>query len=205
VDIQPLGIAGAVAFTPQQHPDDRGLFFEAYKADVVEAAVGHRLSLAQANCSVSRRGTVRGVHFADVPPSQAKYVSCARGAILDIVIDIRVGSATFGAVEAVRLDDVDRRTLYISEGLGHCFIALEDRTTVTYLVSQPYAPGREHGITPTDPALAFPSLDGWPEDVELLLSPKDTAAPTLAEAKDQGLLPTWEACQALYAELRTGA
>jgi dTDP-4-dehydrorhamnose 3,5-epimerase len=204
VDVTPLGIAGAVAFTPKQHPDDRGLFFESYKAEVVEAAIGHRLALAQANCSVSRRGTVRGVHFADVPPSQAKYVSCARGAILDIVIDIRVGSPTFGAVEGVRLDDVDRRALYIAEGLGHCFIALEDRTTVTYLVSAPYAPGREHGITPTDPALAFTELPGWPSDVELLLSPKDTAAPTLAEAREQGLLPTWETCAAFYAELRAG-
>ena len=205
MDVTPLSIAGAVAFTPKQHPDDRGLFFESYKADVVEQAIGHRLSLAQANCSVSKRGTVRGVHFADVPPSQAKYVSCPRGAILDIVIDIRVGSPTFGEVEAVRLDDVDRRALYIAEGLGHCFVALEEGTTVTYLVSSPYAPGREHGITPSDPALGFTDLDGWPDDIELLLSPKDTAAPTLAEAADQGLLPTWDDCQAFYASLRTAS
>ena len=202
MDVQPLAIAGAVAFTPKQHPDDRGLFFEAYKADVLADAVGHRIVLAQANCSISRRGTVRGVHFAQVPPSQAKYVSCARGAILDIVIDIRVGSPTYGRVEAVRLDDENRRALYIAEGLGHCFVALEDGTTVTYLCSEPYAPGREHGITPVDPALAFTDLEGWPSDVELLLSPKDTAAPTLAEAAEQGLLPTWDECQALYAELR---
>ena len=203
MDVSPLIISGAVAFTPKQHPDDRGLFFESYKANVVEEAIGHRLSLAQANCSVSKRGTVRGVHFADVPPSQAKYVSCPKGAILDIVIDIRVGSPTFGEVEAVRLDDVDRRALYIAEGLGHCFVALEEGTTVTYLVSSPYAPGREHGITPSDAALGFTDLDGWPDDIELLLSPKDTAAPTLAEAADQGLLPTWDDCQALYASLRT--
>ncbi|HVU71336.1 MAG TPA: dTDP-4-dehydrorhamnose 3,5-epimerase [Mycobacteriales bacterium] len=202
MDVQPLGISGAVAFTPKQHPDDRGLFFEAYKADVLAEAVGHRITLAQANCSVSRRGTVRGVHFAQVPPSQAKYVSCARGAILDIVIDIRVGSPTFGAVEGVRLDDQNRRALYIAEGLGHCFVALEEGTTVTYLCSEPYAPGREHGVTPTDPALGFADLEGWPADVELLLSPKDTAAPTLAEAAEQGLLPTWDACQELYASLR---
>jgi dTDP-4-dehydrorhamnose 3,5-epimerase len=202
VDVQPLGIDGAFVFTPRQLPDDRGLFFEAFKAEVFEKAVGHPLSLAQTNCSVSRRGTVRGVHFALVPPSQAKYVSVARGAILDLVIDIRTGSPTYGEVEAVRLDDVDRRALYVAEGLGHAFLALEDGTTVTYLCSTPYAPGREHGITPLDPALDLAGLPGWPDDIELLLSPKDTAAPTLAAAGEQGLLPSYAGCQALYAELR---
>jgi dTDP-4-dehydrorhamnose 3,5-epimerase len=201
VDVQPLGIEGAWAFTPRQFPDDRGLFFEAFKAHIVSETIGHPFTLAQANCSVSRAGTLRGIHFADVPPSQAKYVSCPHGAILDVVIDIRTGSPTYGAVEAVRLDDVDRRALYISEGLGHAFLALTENATVTYLVSQPFSPGAEHGITPMDPALALTDLPGWPTDLPLILSPKDTDAPTLAQAADSGLLPSYAACQALYAQL----
>jgi dTDP-4-dehydrorhamnose 3,5-epimerase len=202
VDVKPLGIEGAWVFTPRQFPDDRGLFFESFKAQVLTEAIGHPLNLQQANCSVSKAGTVRGIHFADVPPSQAKYVSCPSGAILDVVVDIRTGSPTFGAVEAVRLDDVDRRALYISEGLGHAFVALTEGATVTYLCSEPYTPGAEHGITPVDPELGLQKLAEWPDDLPLLLSEKDTAAPTLAEAEAAGLLPSFTACQALYADLR---
>jgi dTDP-4-dehydrorhamnose 3,5-epimerase len=177
------------------------VFLEWFKGAVVEEAVGHRLALAQANHSVSSRGTLRGVHFADVPPSQAKYVYCTRGAVLDIVVDIRVGSPTFGACDSVRLDDVDRRGIYLSEGLGHAFLALTDDANVTYLCSAPYAPAREHGINPLDPALDLP----LPPDVEPLLSDKDAAAPTLAEAEARGLLPSYDACLAFYDSLRGGS
>jgi dTDP-4-dehydrorhamnose 3,5-epimerase len=195
--VRPLTIAGAWEFTPVQHRDDRGVFLEWYKADAVADAVGHPLALAQANSSVSARGTVRGVHFADVPPGQAKYVHCPRGAVLDLAIDLRVGSPTFGRYDAVRLDEVDRRSVYLAEGLGHAFVALEDGSTLTYLCSTGYAPTREHGIAPLDPALELP----WPDDLELLLSPKDMAAPTLAVAREQGLLPSYQACLAYHAEL----
>jgi len=197
MQVRPLAIAGAWEFTPVQHRDDRGVFLEWYKADEVAAAVGHPLSLVQANSSVSARGTVRGVHFADVPPSQAKYVYCPRGAVLDLVVDIRVGSPTFGRHDAVRLDEVDRRSVYLAEGLGHAFVALEEGSTLTYLCSTGYAPTREHGITPLDVALELP----WPDDLDLLLSPKDIAAPTLAVAREQGLLPSYRTCLAYYAEL----
>jgi dTDP-4-dehydrorhamnose 3,5-epimerase len=200
VDVTELKIPGAWAFTPRQFPDPRGVFLEWFKAAVVEEAVGHRLALAQANHSVSSRGTLRGVHFADVPPSQAKYVYCTRGAVLDVVVDIRVGSPTFGVSDAVRLDDVDRRGVYLSEGLGHAFLALTDDANVTYLCSEPYAPAREHGVHPLDPELALP----LPDDVEPLLSDKDAAAPTLAEAREQGLLPSYDECLAFYETLRGG-
>ena len=200
MDVQPLDIDGAWVFTPRQHPDDRGVFLEWFKAAVVEEAVGHRLSLAQANHSVSARGTLRGVHYADVPPSQAKYVYCSAGAVLDVVVDIRVGSPTFGRCAAVRLDDVDRRGIYIAEGLGHAFLALTDAASVTYLCSQSYNPTGEHGVHPLDPELALP----WPGDVEPLLSPKDAAAPTLAEARAAGALPAYEDCLALYRRLDSG-
>lgn len=195
--IRELTVPGAYEVTPVVRPDDRGVFLESFKADVLAEAIGHRLELAQANCSVSSRGTLRGVHFADVPPSQAKYVSCVRGAILDVAVDIRVGSPTFGQWDAVVLDDVDRRALYLSEGLGHAFQALTDDATVTYLCSAPYAPTREHGIHPLDPAIGI----GWRDGIEPVLSPKDAAAPSLAQAQADGLLPTYDACLAFTASL----
>jgi len=200
VQVDELSIAGSWVFTPRQFADPRGVFLEWFKAAVVEETVGHRLALAQANHSVSSRGTLRGVHFADVPPSQAKYVYCTRGAVLDIVVDIRVGSPTFGESEAVQLDDLDRKGVYLSEGLGHAFLALTDDANVTYLCSEAYAPGREHGIHPLDPDLALP----LPADVEPLLSDKDAVAPGLAAAMEQGLLPSYDACRAFYERLRSG-
>lgn len=184
-------VPGAWLVTPQLHEDARGLFLEAFTARSFEEAVGHRLELAQVNCSVSAAGVVRGVHFADVPPGQAKYVTCVRGAVLDVVVDLRVGSPTFGRWEAVLLDDVTRRAVYLSEGLGHAFCSLEDGSTVVYLCSTSYDPAREHGVDPFDPelAIAWPGRgrDGAP--LELRTSPKDAAAPSLAEAREAGLLP----------------
>jgi dTDP-4-dehydrorhamnose 3,5-epimerase len=199
--IRPLAILGAWEFSPTQHHDDRGVFLEWYKASEVAAAVGHPLCLVQANHSVSRRGTLRGVHFADVPPSQAKYVYCPRGSVLDVVVDIRVGSPTFGEWDAVRLDDVDRRAVYLAEGLGHAFLSLADDSCVTYLCSTGYDPGREHGITPLDPVLRLPWQTTDMVDVPAVVSAKDQAAPTLAEARDAGLLPDYRACMAYYDEL----
>lgn len=189
VDIRELTVPGAYEITPVLRGDDRGVFLEWYRFDVLAEAVGHPLDLRQANTSVSRRGVLRGIHFADVPPGQAKYVTASRGAVLDFAVDIRVGSPTFGRWDAVRLDDVERKAIYLSEGLGHAFVALSDDATVSYLVSDVYRPSAEHGIDPTDPAigLEFPAEAG-----ELLLSPKDSEAPTLAEARDAGLLPIWD-------------
>jgi dTDP-4-dehydrorhamnose 3,5-epimerase len=197
VQVTPRSIPGAWEFTPVLRPDDRGVFLEAFKASTFTEAVGHRFSMEQMNISVSRAGTVRGVHFAQVPPGQAKYVQCFSGRILDIVVDIRVGSPTFGQCDAVELDDERRNALYIAEGLGHAFCALSDSATVGYLCSEPYAPTREFGIHPLDPELALP----WPDGIDSVLSPKDAAAPTLAEAQAQGLLPTWDACQAFISTL----
>ncbi|HSV67160.1 MAG TPA: dTDP-4-dehydrorhamnose 3,5-epimerase family protein [Mycobacteriales bacterium] len=196
--VRDLAVPGAWEFTPVQHGDGRGLFLEWYKADVVVDTVGHPLALAQANHSVSRRGTLRGVHFADVPPSQAKYVYCPRGAALDVVVDIRVGSPTFGRWDAVRLDEVDRRAVYVAEGLGHAFCALAEDTTLVYVCSTGYNPAREHGVHPLDPALDLP----WPPGLEPVLSDRDAAAPTLAQAAEQGLLPSYDTCLTYYAQLR---
>ncbi|MFJ1746290.1 dTDP-4-dehydrorhamnose 3,5-epimerase [Streptomyces sp. NPDC088116] len=185
-----LSIEGTWVHEPKVFPDERGSFHEWFREPDFAAAAGHPLRLAQANCSVSSRGTLRGVHFADVPPGQAKYVKCVRGAILDVVVDIRVGSPTYRQWEIVRLDDVDHHSVYLSEGLGHAFLALTDDATVVYLCSEGYAPTREHGIHPLDPDLAI----DWPADITPILSPKDSAAPTLAEAEERGMLPRYEDC-----------
>ncbi|MFF5260775.1 dTDP-4-dehydrorhamnose 3,5-epimerase [Actinomadura viridis] len=189
-----LTIEGAYVFTPRVHGDERGSFHEWFHQDV-QQKTGHTFALAQANCSVSSRGVLRGVHFADVPPGQAKYVTCVRGAIMDVIVDLRVGSPTFGRHEAVRLDPDNRRCLFIAEGLGHAFLALTDDTMVIYLCSEPYAPQREHGVHPLDPDLGI----AWPSDMEFVISAKDAASPSLAEAQKSGLLPGYRECLNFYA------
>jgi dTDP-4-dehydrorhamnose 3,5-epimerase len=193
-----LDIDGAWLFIPQIHGDRRGSFLEWFRDAEFSADVGHHMDLGQANCSVSRRGVVRGIHFSDVPPGQAKYVTCASGAIIDVVVDLRVGSPTFGRWQAERLDDESRHALYIGEGLGHAFVALSDQATVLYLCSTPYAPSSEHGVHPMDPAIGI----AWPDELDPVLSDKDAAAPTLAEAQVAGLLPDYAECQAYRAKLR---
>jgi dTDP-4-dehydrorhamnose 3,5-epimerase len=185
VQSKALSIPGAWVFEPTRFEDDRGLFVSPYQEAAFVEATGAPLVVAQSNHSVSRRGVIRGVHFADVPPGQAKYVYCPRGALLDIVVDVRVGSPTFGAHEAVVLDAGSYRAVYLSEGLGHAFCALEDDTVASYLCSTPYAPAIERTVSPLDPALALP----WPSDITPVLSDKDSGGPTLAEAAAQGLLP----------------
>lgn len=188
--MEQLSISGVYRHAPRLNRDDRGVVLEVFRAAEFLGELGHGFTLGQANLSVSRRGTIRGVHFADVPPGQAKYVTCTRGAVLDVVADIRVGSPTFGRVDAVELDDVNRHAIYIAEGLGHAVMALTDDATLLYLCSQPYAPEREHGIHPLDPALNIP----WPVGIDQVLSAKDAAAPTLAEAVESGLLPDYQRC-----------
>lgn len=194
---RPLAIDGAVELTPKQFGDDRGTFLEWFSQNTFGEATGHALALAQANCSVSAKGVLRGIHYADVPPGQAKYVTCVAGSVLDVVVDLRVGSPTFGQWDSVLLDTIDRRAIYLAEGLGHAFLSLEDGSTVVYLCSTPYAPDREHEVHPLDPRIGI----DWPLDGEPVLSPKDAAAPTLDEALAQGLLPTLEACAAHIAAL----
>lgn len=196
--VRELSVPDAYEISTDVFPDDRGLFVNPFRGDLLAEAIGHPMQVVQTNHSASRRGAVRGLHFALLPPGQAKYVYVPRGAVLDIVVDIRVGSPTFGRYDAIRLDDRDFRAIYLSEGLGHCAIALEEDTVLSYLCSTPYAPAREKGINPLDPALALPI----PTDLTLLLSAKDTAAPTLAEAEAEGLLPTYEECRAFYASLK---
>jgi dTDP-4-dehydrorhamnose 3,5-epimerase len=199
--MEPTSIGGAWTFSPAVHRDERGHFLEWFRAGELAGSLGYWPQTAQANCSVSRRGVIRGVHFAAVPPGQAKYVTCVSGAILDVIVDIRVGSPGYGRWEAVPLDDTSRRAVFLEAGLGHAFTALSEEATVIYLCSTPYTPGREHGVHPLDPALGI----DWPSGTEPVLSPKDAAAPTLEQARQAGLLPAFADCAAYTDSLRRAA
>jgi len=188
--LEPLGIEGAWVFTPRVLGDSRGAFAEWLRGAQFTEAVGHPVRVAQANLSVSQAGVVRGIHLAALPPGQAKYVTCVSGSLLDLIVDVRLGSPTFGRYEFVRLDDADRRAVYLSEGLGHGFVAETDDTTIAYLVSEPYDPVGEFGIHPYDPELGI----DWPSAHPPVLSDRDAAAPTLAQVRKQSRLPSYDAC-----------
>jgi dTDP-4-dehydrorhamnose 3,5-epimerase len=193
-----LGIDGAWCYTPRIHHDDRGHFNEWFRGGEFEEEVGYSLDLRQVNSSVSRQGVIRGIHFTDVPPGQAKYVFCPSGAILDVIVDLRVGSPTFMRWEAVRLDETGRRAVFLEHGLGHAIMALTESATAVYLCTSGYAPAADHEVNPLDPELGI----AWPGDGERVLSAKDAAAPSLAEAKSIGLLPSYQDCLTARERLR---
>ncbi|TDD63482.1 dTDP-4-keto-6-deoxy-D-glucose epimerase [Kribbella antibiotica] len=187
-----LRVEGALEFTPRVFPDDRGLFISPYQEQsFVEAHGSPLFPVAQTNHSLSARGVVRGIHFTTTPPGTAKYVYCARGKALDIVVDIRVGSPTFGQWDVVLMDQQDHRASYLPVGVGHAFVALEDDTVMSYMLSESYVPANELALFALDPALGLPI----PTDIEPLLSERDGVAVTLAEAAEQGLLPDYARCQ----------
>ena len=150
MDIRPLAIAGAFEITPHQFRDTRGTFAEGFRIDRLAEAIGHELRVRQTNVSVSTAGALRGIHYSDVPPSQAKYVTATSGVFIDYVVDLRVGSPTYGQWDSVRLDTVDRRSVYLAEGLGHALACVEDGVAV-YLCSEVFNPAGEHGLNPLDP------------------------------------------------------
>ena len=199
MEFRELRVPGAFEIVSTQFADDRGAFLEWFRADHLEAATGRAFPLAQGNLSVSKKGVLRGIHFAAIPPSQAKFVSCVAGAVLDFTVDVRSGSPTFGVWESVRLDSDSRTGVFIPEGVGHAFVALTDDAVVSYVVTAVFNPEREHAINPLDSdiALDFP----FPPD-ELLISPKDRDAPSLIQAESDGLLPTYQDALDFYAVMK---
>lgn len=197
MQVAPLPIPHAFEFTPQVHGDSRGVFLEWFRGDRLAEATGRSFELLQANISVSQRGVVRGIHFADVPAGQAKYVTAVTGSVIDILVDLRVGSPTFGATARIELDDSTRRAVFVPEGLGHLFVATSQTASVCYLTTDVYRPEREHTLSVLDESLG---LELPFERDELILSERDAAAPTLEEARLAGILPTWQDCLDRYAE-----
>jgi dTDP-4-dehydrorhamnose 3,5-epimerase len=198
MEVRELSVPGAFELTPVQHADERGLFLEWFREDAFTQVTGGPFHVAQANCSVSSAGTLRGIHFTEVPPGQAKLVTCVQGAAFDVAVDLRVGSASYGEWDSVLLDDRDRRTTYLPAGFGHAFLALEDNTVVSYLCSSVHLPDRDHRIHALDPAIGIE----WPttgRDGAALthrLSPLDAAAPTLDETHQLDVLPAYDDARA---------
>lgn len=195
MDIRPLALAGAWEITPRQFGDSRGTFLEWFKSSAFTEATGRTLDLAQANCSVSQAGSLRGIHFTDNPPGQAKYITCVKGAFLDVIVDLREGSPTFATWDAVVIDDVHRRAVFLEEGLGHAILSLEDGSTVMYLCSLEYSPHLDRDLDPFDPDLAidWPTVDRAGNPLTFELSTKDAAAPSLATLRADDVLPRFVA------------
>ncbi|MET9595415.1 dTDP-4-dehydrorhamnose 3,5-epimerase family protein [Streptomyces sp. NPDC006516] len=196
-----LAVDGAFEFRPQVFTDERGLFVSPFQETAARQALGHPLfPVAQTNHSLSRRGTIRGAHYTLTPPGIAKYVYCARGRALDIVIDVRLGSPTYGRSETVLLDQEDFRAVYFPVGVAHAFVALEDRTVMSYMLSGEYVPENELALSVFDPVLDL----SLPSDFEPVMSERDLAAPTLETAEKSGTLPEYRRCLELERALCGG-
>ena len=175
----PTRLPGLVLLAPQVHGDARGFFMETFRADTW-AAEGVPTGFVQDNHSRSRRGTLRGLHF-QTHPGQAKLVRCARGRVLDVVVDLRRGSPTFGEWEGFELDDEAGHQLFIPVGFGHGFCVLSETADFVYKCTSYYDAATEKGIRFDDPDVGVV----WPGDVELLYSERDRDAPRLAEIADE--------------------
>jgi dTDP-4-dehydrorhamnose 3,5-epimerase len=184
----PLKIQGSWLFTPKKIEDDRGSFHESFKLSTISEVLNRGFEVKQVNQSLSKSGVIRGIHWADVPPGQAKYISCPRGAIWDVVVDLRVGSETFGEWDAVDLNPENNQSILIEEGLGHAFLSLTNDTVVNYLCSEPFNPTQEHGINPLDKTVSIP-FESRLQGPGFIVSPKDSEAPSLMQAQSLGLLP----------------
>jgi dTDP-4-dehydrorhamnose 3,5-epimerase len=172
-------IDGPLLIEPTAHGDARGFFVETYRKNVF-ASLGIEDDFVQDNHSRSGRGVVRGIHF-QLPPGQAKLVRCARGAIFDVIVDLRRGSPTYGEWEGHELSDENHRQLYIPIGFGHGFCVLSELADVTYKVSGYYDASIERGIAYDDPDVGIE----WPSGFELVVSERDATAARLADVRDE--------------------
>ena len=184
--LTPLDIEGAWLAESPVWSDDRGFFREWFKAEDILAETGIHFSIQQANISHSQRGVVRGIHYSLAPQGQAKWITCTRGSIQDVIVDIRPNSNTFGQWIDVELKSDSGKAILINKGLGHGFLALEDNTEVAYLVSTTFSPTDEFEINPLDEILGI----NWTFDLDALkISEKDKKAPALAVRLAEGKLP----------------
>ncbi len=187
VRIDETGIPGTYRLLPERFEDERGHFYEAARPGELTAATGLPFEVRQVNNSVSRRGVLRGIHCNDVPAGAGKLVTCVRGSILDVMVDLREGSPTFGRHAVNRLDAEDGVALFMSGGIGHAFLSLADGTCVNYLLSAEYVPGAMVDLDALDPELGLP----WDLSEPPVRSAKDAAAPSLAEVVASGRLPRY--------------
>jgi dTDP-4-dehydrorhamnose 3,5-epimerase len=186
MNLTPLGIDGAWVVESPVWSDERGFFREWFKAEDVRAATGRDFGIEQANISLSSAGTLRGIHYSIAPRGQAKWITCVSGSMQDVIVDIRPDSKTFGQWIDVELNGDSGKAVLISEGLGHGFLALEDKTAVAYLVSTPFSSTDEFEINPFDEKIGIK----WGMDLSSLkISGKDKIAPNLEQQRLNGKLP----------------
>ena len=177
----PQSVPDVILIEPNSHGDDRGYFLETFRQDLFEKAIGYKVSFVQDNESKSSRGVLRGLHYQMPPFTQAKLVRVIQGSVLDIVVDIRRSSPTFGQHVAVKLTGVNKNQLFVPHGFAHGFLVLSDSATFAYKVDNYYAPEYDRGIAFDDKKLKI----DWQLSIEKLqLSDKDKILPSLASAKD---------------------
>ncbi len=174
-------IPDVVIVEPAVHGDERGYFVETFRADKLEEFLGYKINFCQDNESKSSRGVLRGLHYQLAPAAQTKLVRVIQGSVLDVAVDIRKGSPTFGTHVAVELNADNKRQLLVPRGFAHAFVVLEDDTIFAYKVDNYYSPENDRGILFSDEAL---DIDWLIPKNELNLSVKDKVQPKLSETKD---------------------
>lgn len=183
MSVDHLSINGCWTFQPKIHSDSRGLFYEWFQDSSFLHSTNQNFTLAQANCSISKKGVLRGLHFTSQAPGQSKLVTVLNGKVFDVVVDLRKSSPTFGKWESIILDSNTPTTLYIPWGVGHGFMALEEQTIFTYLCDKRYDPVNEFDLNAFDPDIGIE----WPKELKTIQSKKDSEAPLLSSIL--GLLP----------------
>jgi dTDP-4-dehydrorhamnose 3,5-epimerase/NDP-hexose 3,5-(Or5-) epimerase len=192
LEVSELALPGAFLVSPRAVEDDVVVRYEAFRQDDVEEAVGRPFVIRYSDLTVARRRVLRGIHGTTGPEGPARLFGCVRGAAVHVVVDLRVGSPEYGRHEMLWLDHRDAAGVFVSEGLGHAWLALDDDTVVACHSSRPNEPG--YTVSALDPALALP----WGLTEGPVMSDADLAAPTAAEARAKGLLPAYEDCLVPY-------
>jgi len=175
MNLYELPLKGAWVVEPALFNDTRGVFFEWFQGPAFTEKTGISFNVKQANCSISGKGVIRGIHFAGYPPGQAKFVTCLTGSVFDVLVDLRIGSSTFGKWKSVIIDSRKPKVVYIPSGIGHAFMSLEEKSTFIYLCDQNYNPSNEFDLNALDGEINI----SWPDDIEIIQSDKDRKAPNL--------------------------
>lgn len=194
LEISELALPGAFLLSPRAVGDEVVVRYETFRQDDVEAAIGRPFAIGYSGLSAAQRLVLRGIHGTAGEDGRARLFACVRGSAVHVVVDLRVGSPEYGRHEMVWLDHRNASGVFVSEGLGHAWLALEDDTVVACHSSRPDTPGVGYTVSALDPALALP----WGLTEAPVMSDEDLAAPTAAEALAKGLLPAYEDCLALY-------
>jgi len=177
-------IKDVIIIEPQVHGDDRGYFVETFRQDKLDEFLGFKINFIQDNESKSGKGVLRGLHYQLAPAAQTKLVRVIQGSVLDVAVDIRKGSSTFGQHVAVELTAQNKKQLLVPRGFAHGFMVLENDTVFAYKVDSYYSPGNDRGIAFNDPAL---KIDWQLEVGQLNLSAKDKMQPLLQDLSNRDI------------------